>query len=318
MEKDRAKGQREPGIPIIYLASHSRSGSTLVGSVLGLADGHVYAGEIREVWRDGLTENQTCGCGVRFRDCPFWSAVFLRAFGGFDTEEVRQTAAFVNRKDSLAGKLGLLWLAWRFPRGRPDGFEDLIGPLGKLYASIRDVSGASIIVDTSKTMRYAALLNATPGLDVRMTNLIRDPRGIIYSRTQRARHRDGSAKPHASGYERTRVLRIIGKWAVRNAMCARVLRRDGGFRVLYEDFVADQSWYLKGVLGDGEARDIARRLAEGIGADVVQHQIAGNWVRGLKISPTQAWQTKLPWLPSTVARVLSAPLRWIYRSRSYE
>ncbi|MGH6628376.1 MAG: hypothetical protein ACREB3_01435, partial [Burkholderiales bacterium] len=58
---------------------------------------------------------------------------------------------------------------------------------------------------------------ATPGFEVSFTNLIRDPRGIVFSRQQRARYRDGSLKPSAKGYGRTRVFQIVGKWMMRNA-----------------------------------------------------------------------------------------------------
>lgn len=306
----------ERNIAIAYIASHSRSGSTLVGSVLGLAEGHVYVGEVREVWRDGLIDNQSCGCGEKFRDCPFWIQVFLRAFGGFDTEEVQRAGAQLNRINALPDTLPLLWLAWRFPR-RHGARETYTTPLKKLYTAIHDVSGCNVIIDTSKKMRYAALLAATPGVDLKLTNLIRDPRGIIYSRLQRARHRDGSAKPLASGYEQTRIVRIMAAWACRNWLCARALRRSGGFRLLYEDFVKDQKWYLQGMLGEEASRSVTQMLAEGTGQDFVQHQIGGNWVRGLKISTVERWRTELPWFPRILAGLLSAPLRLTYRSKQY-
>ena len=56
-----------PDLDIVYICSHGRSGSTLVGSVLGLCDGYCYVGEVRDVWTDGLAENLPCGCGRPFR-----------------------------------------------------------------------------------------------------------------------------------------------------------------------------------------------------------------------------------------------------------
>ena len=303
-------------IPVVYIAGHGRSGSTLVGSVLGLADGYVYVGEARDVWRDGLIENEACGCGEKFRGCPFWTAVFERAFGGFDTAEAQAAATRMNRINKWPEKLPLFWLAWHFPRGGGASGE-YTRPLFKLYAAIRDVSGARVIVDTSKTMRYGALLSATPGLDVKLTNLIRDPRGIVLSRLHRARYRDGSQKPSAAGYGRPRVLRIVGRWAVRNAFAAHALRRGGGVRLLYEDFIKDPDWYLRNMLGDEAAGIVARIQENGAGRKATQHQIAGNWVRGLKISDSERWRTELSWFPRMLAGLLSAPLRRIYRSRVF-
>jgi hypothetical protein len=268
------------------------------------------------VWRDGLIRNEACGCGKKFRECLFWSAVFDRAFGGFDTSEARAAAERINRINSWAERLSLLTLAWRFPRGQgtDDGYTR---PLIKLYTAIRDVSGASVIVDTSKTMRYGALLAATPGLHIKLTNLIRDPRGIAFSRLQRARYRDGSLKPLTHGYGKPRVFRVVGKWMLRNALAARVLRRDGGVRLIYEDFVTDQDWYLHTVLGEAAAKSVIRMLAEGTGQDAVQHQIAGIWVRGLRISATEGWRSELPRFPRLLAGLLSAPMRYVYRSKEY-
>lgn len=287
-----------------------------MGSVLGLAEDHVYVGEVRDVWRDGLIKNEACGCGRKFRDCPFWTAVFERAFGGFDTPETQLAAKRINRINKWSAKLPLLWSAWRLPRGRP-AKRDYANSLLKLYTAICEVSGARVIVDSSKTIRYGAMLAGTLGFDVTFTNLIRDPRGIVFSRLQRARYRDGSLKPSAKGYGRTRVIQVVGKWMMRNALAARVLRRNGGIRLLYEDFVKDQDWCLRNLLGEEAANRVTVILAKGVGEDIVQHQIAGNFVRGLKISPSQRWRAELPRFPRLLAGLLSAPLRRLYRSQVF-
>jgi len=303
-------------IPVVYIASVGRSGSTLVGSVLGLDPDHVFVGELRGAWREGLAQNQLCGCGQPFRDCPFWTEVFRRAFGGFDTDETRAFAALIGRMDKLPENLRLLWLAFRFPRGQGIG-ADYAVPLGKLYAAIRAVSGKSAVVDSSKSLRYAAILAAIPGLRVAMTNLIRDPRGIVLSRQGRARTRDGGDRAQVKKSRRMRTFYTLPKWVIRNALSARVMRRDGGIRLRYEDFVQDQGWYLAEALGPEAAAGVIRMLAEGIPEDMVQHQIGGNWVRGLKITPNEKWRTELSVLPRALVGAVSAPFRLLYRSRSY-
>jgi hypothetical protein len=303
-------------IPVVYIASVGRSGSTLVGSVLGLDRDHVFVGELRGAWREGLGQNQRCGCGQPFRDCPFWTEVFARAFGGFDTAETRAFANLIGRMDKLPGNLRLLWLALRFPKGHGIGPE-YAEPLRKFYTAIRDVSGKRVIVDSTKSLRYAAILTAIPGFRLAMTNLIRDPRGIVQSRQRRALTRDGGDRAEVKKSRRMRIFYTLQKWVIRNALAARVMRRDGGIRLLYEDFVADQGWYLDAALGPDRAAAAARMLAEGIPEDMVQHQVGGNWVRGLKISSSERWRTELPTLPQAFVGALSAPFRRIYRSRAY-
>jgi hypothetical protein len=301
---------------VVYIAGSGRSGSTLVGSVLGLDADHVFVGELRGAWHEGLAQNLDCGCGQPFRECPFWTQVFQRAFGGFDTPETRAFAALIGRMDRLPDSLRLFWLALRFPLGHGVG-EDYAVPLAKFYRAIREVSGKRVVVDSSKSLRYAAILAAIPSLRLAMTNIVRDPRGIIYSRQRRALTRDGGDRNQVTKSRRMRIFYTLHKWAVRNALAARVIRRDGGIRLLYEDFVQDQGWYQRAVLGDEAVARVACMLGEGIPEDMVQHQIGGNWVRNLKISPDEKWRAELPALPRFLVGALSAPLRAIYRSRIY-
>jgi hypothetical protein len=105
--------------------------------------------------------------------------------------------------------------------------------------------------------------------------------------------------------------------AARNLIAARAMKRDGGVRLLYEDFTADPRWYLETVLGKDEADRVLDQLEKGVSAEIVQHQIAGNWVRGLKISPSSRWMADLSGFTRILASVLSAPFRRHYRSRHY-
>ena len=49
-------------------------------------------------------------------------------------------------------------------------------------------------------------------------------------------------------------------------------------------------------------RSVITLLATGIPDGMVQHQIAGNWVRGLKISPKESWRSELPTVDRTPDR----------------
>ncbi|MCP5113102.1 MAG: sulfotransferase, partial [bacterium] len=60
---------------ILFIAGCWRSGSTLLGDLLGAVSGFCHVGELHHVWRRGLELNWLCGCGERFRSCPFWREV---------------------------------------------------------------------------------------------------------------------------------------------------------------------------------------------------------------------------------------------------
>ncbi|MBL8893467.1 MAG: hypothetical protein JNJ53_02635 [Rhizobiales bacterium] len=305
-----------PNLDIVYICSHGRSGSTLVGSVLGLADGYWYVGEVRDVWSDGLAENHACGCGKPFRECPFWTEVFRRAFGGFDTPEVKAATHLFTEMYRPASSVELFRLVLS-PTTRGRDIAKYTSILSKLYRAIADASGCHTIVDSSKALRYGALVMRTPGLRTRWVNVIRDPRGIVYSRTRRAKFRDGSDKPPEEGEGGYRIFRIIAKWVARNGLSRRIMRAQGGVRLIYEDFVRDQQPLLAAVAGREQAEKVANMLVTGIPDTIVQHQVAGNWVRGLKISPKESWRTELPDGVSRLTAFLSAPWRKSYRFETF-
>ena len=60
------------------------SGTTLLGMVCGLIDDHVFVGDLKTVWDEGVHRNYLCGCGIPFRECPFWSSVIRHAYGSIE------------------------------------------------------------------------------------------------------------------------------------------------------------------------------------------------------------------------------------------
>jgi hypothetical protein len=303
-------------IQVEYIVGSGRSGSTLVGSVLGLADDHVFVGELRLVWQEGLMQNTPCGCGKPFLECPFWRKVFQEAFGGF--EEARKIApkALLGEIGRLSVKMKELGKVLTFPEPGSE-VPDELRSLSALYAAIARVSGARIIVDSSKSIRYAAMLNATPGLNLRVTNLVRNPGGILMSRSRQSKQRDGSEKTWKAERRRVKSMKAMTKWMARNLLASRLLRRKGGVRLMYEDFARDQTWYLTTVLGQEAAGGVLSQLRSGVKDGMVQHQISGNWVREMKIRPDEKWRTELPILPKIIAGVLSFPMMQVYRSKLY-
>ncbi len=172
----------------LFIGGWGRSGSTLLSRMLGAVDGYVCVGEIRDVFLRGLVENRVCGCGERFAECEFWGAVGSTAFGGWDQlDPVR-----LDELRSLVDK------PWHLPAVRRKGIrsrtDDAVAEYGEilanLYRAMREVSGAKVIVDSSKIASFAALLEATPGIEPRFVHLVRDPRGTLTSWMKQVRMED--------------------------------------------------------------------------------------------------------------------------------
>src|SRR3954452_12149224 len=66
---------------VLSIVGPGRSGTTILGNILGEVEGVTNAGELRWLWRRGLMERRPCGCGLPPAECPRWSAVLDRVGG---------------------------------------------------------------------------------------------------------------------------------------------------------------------------------------------------------------------------------------------
>jgi len=212
---------------VLYIAGWGRSGSTIVDNILGQVDGFFSAGELMFIWRRGLVEGRLCGCGRPVRECDVWTRVLARAYpGGVDPEEMVRLEAHSARTRHLP-----LHLA----RVEP-GSGQYRRELAALYGALQAETGCRVIVDSSKSPSYGRVLAGAPGLDVRVVQLVRDPRAVAYSWVRRKLQRDDP--------RRLRSMRSHGPaassayWNVLNES-TRLLWPEAGRRLLvrYEDFV---------------------------------------------------------------------------------
>jgi hypothetical protein len=68
-------------VDVLYIAGEGRSGSTILGGLIGEYPGFFHVGELHYLWEKGLSENRLCGCGQKFLTCNFWCEVLAAAFG---------------------------------------------------------------------------------------------------------------------------------------------------------------------------------------------------------------------------------------------
>jgi len=227
---------------VLYVGGWGRSGSTLLDLMLGQVPGFFAAGELRQIWRKGVAENRRCGCGVAFHHCPFWTKVGHEAFGGWDSLDLEEALDLRTRLDRPAA-LPLL------VRSASGGHEVVryVELLGRLTNAIRSVSGARVIVDSSKTAAHALLLRRIPGSEVRLVHLVRDSRGVVFSWHRGHDRRVASGRTPRRG--RTSVASGSGRWLFYNATTP-LLRRIGVpyLFLRYEDLVSDPERWLTEVV----------------------------------------------------------------------
>jgi Sulfotransferase family len=303
---------------VLYIAGTGRSGSTLLAGLLGRLDGHVAVGELRYLWSRTLVDDHLCECGARFRNCPFWTDVFAEAFGGFDESRPEDVARLATRVDRIRYIPRLAAPALRSADYRAD-LEAFGQVLHALYAAILSVSGASVVVDSSKDPSYAYLLCACPSLDVALVHLVRDSRAVAYSWT-RERVRPEVHWKVEYMQQRPPFLsarRWVQYHLVLDALERRVPR---SLRVRYEDLAADPDAVVPRVAELSAAlprvpaattSGPAAAPAPRSGTQPAGHSVAGNPVRFEgpgPIRPDLAWVKEMAPGDRRLVTAVTAPL----------
>ncbi len=294
---------------VLYVGSWSRSGSTLLDLVLGRIPGFVSAGELRFLWERGLAGRQLCGCGVPVPECPFWRAVLEEAFGAAGRVDVDGMFDLWRRVD------GLRRAPWLLAPRRPAAFDRdlraLRDVLGRVYRAVRTVSGAAVVVDSSKYAAYGLLLAGVPGIELRVLHLVRDSRAVAYSWTRSKR------MPEVAGEERYMPVkgpwRSALYWNVEHLALPLLRRHAAAYHVLrYDDLAARPSASLGAALERiGLAADLGF-LREGRLELGPNHTVAGNPLRfqrgDLPIRPDDEWRARLGRGSRRVVTALTWPL----------
>jgi hypothetical protein len=269
-------------------------------------------GEMRFIWQRGLVENQLCGCGTPFRECPFWKAVGDEAFGGWDEIDADEIAALERAVDRhryipflVAPRL------WPGYGRRLARYTDV---LARLYGGVAHVTQGAYIVDSTKDPPFAFLLRRVPGVELRVVHLVRDSRGVAFSWTKRVR------KPEETGtttYMNTYHPVEMGfRWMAYN-LSFHVLERLGIPRLLtrYEGLVTSPQ---------AEIERIARHLDEELGEEHfsflnrggldlgVHHTVSGNPMRfeqgKIPLHLDEEWRTRLNPVHKRLVSICTFPL----------
>jgi hypothetical protein len=219
---------------VLFIAGFGRSGSTVLGQVLGATPGFVHVGELNFIWEHNFRENRHCGCGLAFDECPFWKDVIGRAFGGFDGVDAYELSDMARQSTRTRHSVAML-----APRGHARlvrRARPYLDAMDRLYRAVRDVSGADVVVDSSKLPAYGYLVGAAPGIDLRVVHLVRDPRATAYSWLRRSRTEGDANRAYLPRIGTTESALTWDTWNVVTELMWRDAR-DRYLRVRYEDLV---------------------------------------------------------------------------------
>lgn len=295
---------------LLFIGGTSRSGSTLLECLLARLDNVVVLGEVAHLWRRGVMEDQLCACGASFSSCPFWQEVGDRAFGGWEQVDVPRVLQLM---DAVDRQRRIPQTARRRPSPKVAAMaEEYAEHYRKIYDAAREISGAEVVVDSSKVPPTALALSHDPRIDLRVLHIVRDSRGVAYSWTKvvpRPETETGEDMP------RFGVRKSTALWLSHNLSISALSYR--GFpvtRIRYEDLVADASttvrsaWQRLELPGPGVLPMIDRTTVE----LVPTHSVAGNPMRfslgTTTLRPDVAWRSAMPAHERRVVTALTYPV----------
>ncbi len=183
-------------LPLIYIAGSSYSGSTLMDLLLGSHPGIESLGEAKKIATVQLPDGgaaATCNCGDPVSSCAFWQTV-------------------------LPGNI-------IFRADDPEANADLC----RRALSFR---GRQVVLDNSKNIGRALMLQRSGLFDLHVLHMVRDSRAVVFSHRRKAERR-----AHDQGY---RLAPTARQWERLNRRLARAFRSRAGtgyVRVRYEDLV---------------------------------------------------------------------------------
>jgi hypothetical protein len=222
---------------VVYILGPGRSGSGVLGRVLSTIDGAVFAGELRRIWSRGIRPGRTCGCGRLHADCPVWSTLLV---DHAPFVEPRRSQVAAAQRAVAPDHLG--WRAALRQRRRttapppetPAG--TYLDAYTRLHEAFAAASGATVVIDSSKSAADAALLAVRTEIPTVVIQLIRDPRGVVHSLIDHNASRAGPLGRRAMAVRG--ALRWVAKHLTNEALRARY-GPDRSMVVRYERLVAD-------------------------------------------------------------------------------
>jgi hypothetical protein len=297
-------------IPLVYVLSNGRSGSTVLELLLGNHPRAFTVGELQVLPHELAAHDARCGCGLHPRECPFWSDVLDGAVLADDRATLTQFRAHrnfgkvVRREhvaDLFAGRVSPEHQASAAAYGALNArlFERV-----HRAAERRRGHGVDWLVDASKDP-YRLLWLADSGLfDLRVVHLVRDPRSFVHSMVET----DRQPPPKT-------VLRLCARWGLENVGMARLaagaLDPSRVQRITYEE-LASRPQATLARLGAWLGLAFAPDWSDGAFRDAENHAVSGNRSRfgsgAIRLderwrSDSPPWVQRLVWLATGPARL---------------
>jgi hypothetical protein len=308
---------------VLYVMGIYHSGTTVLSNLVGQLDGFFAVGELRTLWPKLTRPHYRCGCGELLQECPVWSRILGSTLGEGEERVALARDMWRYQREALHEyhtwlRVGGLLRRKELPAGGP--LARYADGLARLYQGIARETGAQVIVDSSKEPTDAALLLLMPEVSPAFVQIVRDPRGMVYSilRVQ------AGGEPVAGSRWRQSAYAALS-WSAGNLAGAAVRRAAGPGRsalLRYEDFVRapqDSVAALAGLAGQPARLTRPDPARSGTVTMHPTHTVGGNNNR-FRTGPVQLredteWRSRLHRFDRAAVTTVCSPLMAHYGYR---
>lgn len=298
-------------VRVIYVAGSMRSGTTLLGQLLGSADGAVDIGEMTLLWT-ALVDDWTCACGSASTDCPVWAGVREDLAGaGMGIRELRGLQALVLSTVRTRRLPQLLRASGQGGAADSPDTARIAAAIREVTDSVAARSGASVVVETTKHLP-GLLMRAHAGpsnLDV--VHIVRDARGVVASNARSPRTPTRPGDPY--GRSRTAAAAL---WSLENVLTAALSPRGASYTLVEYERLAENPTSILALL---RQRLGLRWPTEFVEGDLVNvgssHALVGNpsrlQSRRRRVAPDETWRATLSQRQAAAVKATTALPRHI-------
>lgn len=293
--------QKGKTITLIYIMGDGRSGSTILDIILG---NHPDIEGVGELFKWSRHRGGPKPGDDKQENHRFWTAISKQYFAKNPTHSFKKLREI--QKPVEAYRKFFRVITGLLPT---EVLEKYSAHVYDLLTSIVKVSRKSTIVDSSKRMGRAYLLEGHPKIQVKIIHLVRDPRAVMWSQM----------KENVEQKTKHPIKAMLHYW-IKNLFCTIVqikAHRGKVLRVRYEDLVINPIRELQRI-GDFLGINMTP-LIEKIENDrqlKVNHIIDGNRIRKkeyVKLRYDDAWKKNLSFFQKVLAILLTFPFCLVYR-----
>lgn len=298
-------------IKLVLLIGSGRSGSTLIDQIVNMNSNIVGIGEISN-WNTKVFK-EYCACGEIVKTCSFWSEVISKV--GWRESDFKKYKKYQYEFDAPKRR----YVFKINDHANSLGFDDFLSKNNEIFSAISEVSGNSIIFDSSKSPQRAFNLSKSDLLDVKIIHLMRDPRGVVwsYKKSFKKNERAGLQKDMKA----TSLLKAIYSWLATNSRAFSTVKSANvpTLSVMYEEFCINPDYEIQRILEFVLDEKPRQKINLSNSLTTESHTIAGNRLRmkrDIVIKPDFAWKSNLNVFQKAFIYLLTFPMLKKFKSSS--